>query len=117
MSHRNAPLSELVRCLARCVIDDGCPLRRAADGSRSHRPPQLAGLAAIETPKDTSRPGNTTPTATRSAATTTSTPHRMTTRGWPTPNYSPMNAKTPPPSSGPAPTLGSPGTAWPIEKY
>lgn len=32
MSHRNAPLSELGRLrLARCVVDDGWPLRRAAE--------------------------------------------------------------------------------------
>jgi transposase len=32
MSHRNAPLSELGRLrLARCVVDEGWPLRRAAE--------------------------------------------------------------------------------------
>ncbi|MGY1896892.1 leucine zipper domain-containing protein, partial [Nocardia gipuzkoensis] len=32
MSHRNAPLSELGRLrLARCVVEDGWPLRRAAE--------------------------------------------------------------------------------------
>ncbi|TXI52817.1 helix-turn-helix domain-containing protein, partial [Mycolicibacter arupensis] len=32
MSHRNAPLSETGRLrLARCVVEDGWPLRRAAE--------------------------------------------------------------------------------------
>ncbi|WP_189853321.1 helix-turn-helix domain-containing protein, partial [Streptomyces griseoloalbus] len=32
MIHRNAPLTETGRlCLARCVVEDGWPLRRAAE--------------------------------------------------------------------------------------
>ncbi len=49
MPHANAPLSELGRLrLARCVVDDGWPVRRAAprSGSRSPRRRRSVGRTA-----------------------------------------------------------------------
>lgn len=42
MVHRSAPLTETGRLrLARCVVDDGWPVRQAAATGRPHRDPSL----------------------------------------------------------------------------
>ncbi|MEU8918851.1 leucine zipper domain-containing protein, partial [Streptomyces nigrescens] len=56
MSHRNAPLTPTGRLrLARCVVDDGWPLRRAAERFQVHTTAarwagryQLQGHAGLE---------------------------------------------------------------------
>src|SRR5215212_5378162 len=132
MVHRNAPLSETGRLrLARCVVEEGWSLRRAAERFQvsvttagcwedSYRELGTAGRAAplaSTTREPIAAAVGSAPTTSHCGDITFCTPRSMATPGWPTPNCCSMSARRPPRRFGHAPTRGSTIAASRYEMY